>query len=418
MGVLYRLSKVISHPKQLNDYFHSHSRPSRGETVTAAVSSSSSSLSAAVNTTQTWATDENELRGLTGDALIRSSGKLAVLDRLLIRLKNQGRRVLLFAQFKETLDVLEEYLIHRFGHIGQQFYRLDGETNRALRETDIRAFNSPSSPQFLYLISTKAGSLGSLNLSTADTIVLFDVSWNPLGDLLAQDCAHRLGQNRQVAVYRLVAANTFEERLLQLAEDQLRSIIQSSSSRTAAGIGIGGRGKLRRRDGAGLRLSGRALVALLRHGQEDIAPSVSSVASLTTMEDEDIDAHLSAICATSASSSAERGGGGEEEASAEPVSTADEKGDEEKGEEEEEETAVELSGEAEAYADFEDNEPSLTSSTAAAAAGRYSFARAEEGEQEEERHPPPHHDDDDPMGEIEEEEAYASQGKRKRKSKR
>ena len=142
---------------------------------------------------------EEELRGLTGEKLIQACGKLAMLDRLLLRLKKEGSRVLLFSQFTETLDVLEEYVNYRFGPIERAYLRLDGQTNRIIRELNIRQFNAPNSSVFVYLISTKAGGVG-VNLATADSVVLYDSSWNPQADLQAQDRAHRIGQTKQVTI--------------------------------------------------------------------------------------------------------------------------------------------------------------------------------------------------------------------------
>ncbi len=84
-------------------------------------------------------------------------------------------------QFTETLDVLAEYAAHR----GHRFLRLDGSTNRIVRELDVRAFNAPGSDTFLYLISTRAGGQG-INLHTADTVVLYDSCYNPQIDLQAR----------------------------------------------------------------------------------------------------------------------------------------------------------------------------------------------------------------------------------------
>ena len=83
-------------------------------------------------------------------------------------------RALTSTQFTETLDVLEEYCTHR----GYRHLRLDGATNRIRRELDVRSFNAPGSPLFLYLISTRAGGMG-INLHTADSVVLFDSCYNP-----------------------------------------------------------------------------------------------------------------------------------------------------------------------------------------------------------------------------------------------
>jgi hypothetical protein len=112
---------------------------------------------------------EDELRRLHGGGLIRASGKLHLLDRLLFRVRAQGSRVLLFSQYTLTLDVLSEYCAVRFGPEGRGFLRLDGSTNRIKREMDVRKFNAEGSRIPVYLISTRAGGQG-INLATADVV--------------------------------------------------------------------------------------------------------------------------------------------------------------------------------------------------------------------------------------------------------
>ena len=154
--------------------------------------------------------------GIPVDELIDASGKLAVLDRILARLKAQGHRVVLFSQFTSMLDILSDYL-----HLkGYQFARLDGSTNRVQRSIDIAAFNRPNSPLFAFLLSTRAGGLG-VNLQTADTCILYDSDWNPQVDTQAMARVHRIGQKKPVHVYRLVTAGTVEERMQQRAEKKL-----------------------------------------------------------------------------------------------------------------------------------------------------------------------------------------------------
>jgi SNF2 family DNA or RNA helicase len=80
--------------------------------------------------------------------------------------------VLLFSQYTETLDVLEEYMTFRFGSKGAVFLRLDGQVNRVIREMDIRKFNAEGSKVFVYLISTRAGGQG-INLATANSVILY-----------------------------------------------------------------------------------------------------------------------------------------------------------------------------------------------------------------------------------------------------
>mmetsp|Transcript_6913 Transcript_6913/g.15782 ORF Transcript_6913/g.15782 Transcript_6913/m.15782 type:complete len:988 (+) Transcript_6913:60-3023(+) len=163
---------------------------------------------------------EAELRGLVGESLVGSCGKLALLDRLMLAKKKAGSRVLVFSQFTMTLDVLEEYVKFRFGPMGAAYLRLDGTTGRIQREMDMRSFNKPGCDIFCYLISTRAGGQG-INLATADIVVLYDTCWNPQVDLQAQDRAHRIGQKKQVVVYRLISSNTVEERVLARARQKM-----------------------------------------------------------------------------------------------------------------------------------------------------------------------------------------------------
>ena len=163
---------------------------------------------------------EQELQNLQGRALVSASGKLQLLDRLLTRLLGEGSRVLVFSQFTMTMDVLCEYFSARFGPEGQGYLRLDGATNRIKREMDVRSFNQPNSTIPVYCISTRAGGQG-INLATADVVCLYDTCWNPQVDLQAQDRSHRIGQKKQVRVFRLIAEHTMEERILTRARQKL-----------------------------------------------------------------------------------------------------------------------------------------------------------------------------------------------------
>ena len=154
---------------------------------------------------------------LTGvEELVASSGKLAVLDRLLAKLQSKGHRVVLFSMFTSMLDILEDVIRLR----GYRYCRLDGSTNRVQRNVNIASFNAKDSPYFIFLMSTKAGGLG-VNLQSADTAILYDSDWNPQGDLQAMARVHRIGQEKKVHVYRMVTRGTVEERIIQRAEKKL-----------------------------------------------------------------------------------------------------------------------------------------------------------------------------------------------------
>ncbi|RYN84148.1 Chromodomain helicase [Alternaria alternata] len=148
-------------------------------------------------------------------ALITSSGKMMLLDRLLGKLKADGHRVLIFSQMVHMLDILTDYLKLR----NYPFQRLDGTVPAAERKIAIDHFNSPGSEDYCFLLSTRAGGLG-INLMTADTVVIFDSDWNPQADLQAMARAHRIGQQKPVSVYRLVSKDTIEEEILERARNK------------------------------------------------------------------------------------------------------------------------------------------------------------------------------------------------------
>lgn len=160
-------------------------------------------------------TDElNHLDSLT--RLIRGSGKLLLLDKLLCRLKETGHRVLIFSQMVRMLDILSDYLTYR----RFTFQRLDGSIRGEIRRQALDHFNAPDSNDFCFLLSTRAGGLG-INLATADTVVIFDSDWNPQNDLQAQARAHRIGQKNRVNIYRLVTKSSVEEEIIERAKRKM-----------------------------------------------------------------------------------------------------------------------------------------------------------------------------------------------------
>ncbi|XP_041371367.1 chromodomain-helicase-DNA-binding protein 1-like isoform X2 [Gigantopelta aegis] len=148
--------------------------------------------------------------------LIKGSGKLILLDKLLRRLQDTGHRVLIFSQMVRMLDILAEYLSARHIH----FQRLDGSIRGELRKQALDHFNAENSQDFCFLLSTRAGGLG-VNLATADTVIIFDSDWNPQNDIQAQARAHRIGQKKQVSVYRLITKNSVEEEIVERAKKKM-----------------------------------------------------------------------------------------------------------------------------------------------------------------------------------------------------
>uniref|UniRef100_A0A8C7NTZ4 Proliferation-associated SNF2-like protein n=1 Tax=Oncorhynchus mykiss TaxID=8022 RepID=A0A8C7NTZ4_ONCMY len=145
------------------------------------------------------------------EQLVQTSGKFLILDRMLPELKRRGHKVLIFSQMTSILDILMDYCYLR----GYQYSRLDGTMAYADREENMTKFSSDPEV-FLFLLSTRAGGLG-INLTAADTVIIFDSDWNPQADLQAQDRCHRIGQTKPVVVYRLVTANTIDQKILERA---------------------------------------------------------------------------------------------------------------------------------------------------------------------------------------------------------
>ena len=168
----------------------------------------------------------------TDEHLIFNAGKMVMLDRLLVRLKKAGSRVLIFSQMSRLLDILEDYCVFR----DFKYCRIDGGTAHEDRISAIDDYNKPDSEKFVFLLTTRAGGLG-INLTSADIVVLFDSDWNPQADLQAMDRAHRIGQTKQVVVYRFVTENAIEEKVLERAAQKLRLdqlVIQQGRAQTAA----------------------------------------------------------------------------------------------------------------------------------------------------------------------------------------
>ncbi|KAI8991572.1 SNF2 family N-terminal domain-containing protein [Mycotypha africana] len=206
----------------------------------------------------------------TDQHLVDNSGKMIVLDKLLKKCKAQGSRVLLFSQMSRVLDILEDYCWWK----EYAYCRIDGQTSQEDRIDAIDEYNKPDSDKFIFLLTTRAGGLG-INLTTADIVILYDSDWNPQVDLQAMDRAHRIGQTKQVYVFRFVTENAIEEKVLERAAQKLRLdqlVIQQGR------VQSGPKTKT---------ASKEDLLEMIQHGAQNIFKDGDSDNSSTTMDDID-----------------------------------------------------------------------------------------------------------------------------------
>ena len=148
--------------------------------------------------------------------LIEASSKLQLLDIMLPKLKERGHRVLIFSQFLDMLDIVEDFL----DGLGLFYQRLDGSISSLQKQKRIDEFNAPASPLFAFLLSTRAGGVG-INLATADTVIILDPDFNPHQDIQALSRAHRIGQKKKVLVFQLITRASAEEKILQIGKKKM-----------------------------------------------------------------------------------------------------------------------------------------------------------------------------------------------------
>lgn len=216
----------------------------------------------------------------TDEHLVFNAGKMLVLDKLLKRLQAQGSRVLIFSQMSRLLDILEDYCVFR----QYKYCRIDGSTAHEDRIAAIDDYNKPDSEKFVFLLTTRAGGLG-INLTSADIVILYDSDWNPQADLQAMDRAHRIGQTKQVVVYRFVTDNAIEEKVLERAAQKLRLdqlVIQQGRAQVAAKAAA----------------NKDELLSMIQHGAEKVFQTKGAFGDLaekgSNLDDDDIERILSA----------------------------------------------------------------------------------------------------------------------------
>jgi len=174
------------------------------------------------------------------------------------------------------LDILSDYLQAR----GLPYQRLDGTVPAAQRRQRIDHFNAPDSPDFCFLLSTRAGGLG-INLMTADTCIIFDSDWNPQADLQAMARAHRIGQKSHVMVYRLVSKDTIEEDVLERARRKM--ILEYA----IINLGVTDQAKKSKSD----TFSSEELSAIIKSGASNMFKANDNQAKLENMNIDDVLEH-------------------------------------------------------------------------------------------------------------------------------
>ena len=196
---------------------------------------------------------------------VTDSGKLAKLDQLLRELKEGGHRVLLYFQMTKMIDLMEEYLTYR----NYKYLRLDGSTKLEDRRDTVHDFQTR--PEiFIFLLSTRAGGLG-INLTTADTVIFYDSDWNPTIDSQAMDRAHRLGQTKQVTVYRMITRGTIEERIRKraLQKEEVQRVVISGGS--GAGVDFNTRSKENKAKDIAMWLADDEQAELIEKKEKEVA---------------------------------------------------------------------------------------------------------------------------------------------------
>lgn len=205
----------------------------------------------------------------TDEHLVYNSGKMIILDKMLKKFKASGSRVLIFSQMSRLLDILEDYCFLR----EYEYCRLDGSTSHEERIQAIDDYNSPDSEKFIFLLTTRAGGLG-INLTSADIVILYDSDWNPQADLQAMDRAHRIGQKKQVQVFRFVTEHAIEEKVLERAAQKLRldQLVIQQGRQASSSIGN----------------TNDDLLGMIQHGAKEVFNSMSG----SSMLEDDIDVIL------------------------------------------------------------------------------------------------------------------------------
>ena len=174
--------------------------------------------------------------GVSHRNLVEASSKLQLLQIMLPKLQERGHRVLIFSQFLDNLDIIEDFL----DGLGLQHRRLDGTISSLEKQKRIDEYNAPDSPYFAFLLSTRSGGVG-INLATADTVLIMDPDFNPHQDIQALSRAHRIGQKRKVLCFQIMTRGSAEEKIMQIGKKKMaldHVMIQEMDREDEAGMDL------------------------------------------------------------------------------------------------------------------------------------------------------------------------------------
>jgi len=150
-----------------------------------------------------------------GDANAELSGKASLLLDIMENILENGEKVLLFTQYREMGNLLEKFI---FGKFGIETIFLHGGSSRKQRDQMVEKFQTDHAAR-IFILSLKAGGTG-LNLTAAQNVIHYDLWWNPAVEAQATDRAYRIGQQKNVMVYRLITKSTFEERINEMIHNK------------------------------------------------------------------------------------------------------------------------------------------------------------------------------------------------------
>lgn len=207
------------------------------------------------------------------DLLVSSCGKMQLIHKLLPKLRAENRKVLIFSQFKIMLNVIEDYC----NLMNYPVERIDGSTSSRDRQASIDRFSSTEKDGFIFLLSTKAGGQG-ITLTAADTCILYDSDWNPQNDLQAMARCHRIGQSKDVTIYRLVSKDTYEENLFRASSRKY-----GLDEAILGGIGVKSTGA------DNPEYDGKRISELLKHGAHCLTDSDAANQETDAFSSENID---------------------------------------------------------------------------------------------------------------------------------